>query len=64
MWLVGSESRYVKPDDVAMMRALFPRTRLVTVNGAGHWVHSDAPQVVTETVRRVVRLSPGSATAP
>ena len=64
VWLVGSESRYVKPDDVAMMRTLFPRTRLVTVNGAGHWVHSDAPQVVTETVRRVVRLSPGSAAAP
>ncbi len=64
VWLVGSESGYVKDDDVATMRTLFPRTRLVTVNGASHWVHSDAPQVVTETVRRVVRLSAGSQAAP
>lgn len=55
VWLVGSESGYVRPEDVATMRRLFPRTRQVTVNGAGHWVHSDAPAVVTETVRRVVR---------
>lgn len=55
VWLVGSESGYVKDDDVATMRGLFPRTRLVTVNGAGHWVHTDSPAVVTETVRRVVR---------
>ncbi|MFQ6170235.1 alpha/beta fold hydrolase [Oryzobacter sp. R7] len=55
VWLVGSESGYVKDDDVTRMRDLFPRTRLVTVNGAGHWVHTDSPAVVTETVRRVVR---------
>lgn len=59
VWLVGSQSRYVHPKDVATMRGLFPRTRLVTVNGAGHWVHTDAPQVVTETVRRVVRSVAG-----
>ncbi|WP_377641552.1 alpha/beta fold hydrolase [Oryzobacter terrae] len=59
VWLVGSASGYVRDTDVATMRGLFPRTRLVTVNGAGHWVHSDAPQVVTETVRRVVRAAGG-----
>ena len=57
VWLVGSESGYVRDDDDPTMRALFPRTRLVTVNGVGHWVHSDAPQVVTETIRRVVRAA-------
>jgi len=58
VWLVGSESGYVRDDDVTAMRALFPRTRLVTVNGAGHWVHSQAPEVVAETLRRVLRLLP------
>ncbi|WP_392542609.1 alpha/beta fold hydrolase [Oryzobacter telluris] len=57
VWLVGSESGYVRDEDVTTMRGLFPRTRLVTVNGAGHWVHTDSPQVVTETVRRVVRAA-------
>ncbi|WP_371814272.1 hypothetical protein [Phycicoccus sp. HDW14] len=37
------------------MRTLFPRTRIVTVNGAAHWVHTDQPAVVVETLRRVVR---------
>lgn len=57
-WLVGGDSSYVKDTDTAQMRALFPRARPVVVNGVGHWVHSEAPQVVTETLRRVLRRLP------
>lgn len=52
--VAGSESPYIGAGDIGAMRMLFPRTRLVTVKGAGHWVHADAPGVVSETVRRVV----------
>ena len=52
LWLVGGESRYVKDADDEQMRALFPRTRQVTVKGADHWVHSQAPGVTTEALRR------------
>ncbi len=55
LWLAGGASEYVRAEDLPAMRALFPRTRLVTVKGAGHWVHSQAPEVVTQTLRRVVR---------
>lgn len=55
VWLVGAESRYVKDDDSAPMRALFPQVRKVTVKGAGHWVHTDAPAVVIETLRHLLR---------
>ncbi|MBM6400449.1 alpha/beta fold hydrolase [Phycicoccus sonneratiae] len=61
VWLVGGESEYVRDADVADMRALFPRTRLVTVRGAAHWVHTDQPAVVVETLRRVVAASPRRA---
>lgn len=54
LWIAGGESRYVKPEDADVMRASFPRVRLVTVKGASHWVHTDAPQVVTEALRRVI----------
>lgn len=57
LWLVGGDSPYVTPEDGEQMRALFPRARLVTVKGVGHWVHSQAPEVVTETIRRVVASS-------
>ena len=58
VWLVGGDSGYVRDADTAQMRALFPRARPVVVRGVGHWVHSEAPEVVTETLRRVLRLLP------
>lgn len=63
VWLVGGASGYVRDEDGDAMRAIFPRTRLVTVRGVGHWVHSQAPEVVTETVRRVVRAAAGPTPA-
>jgi pimeloyl-ACP methyl ester carboxylesterase len=54
LWIAGGESRYITPDDVPAMRALFPRVRQLTVKGASHWVHSQAPEVVTEALRRVL----------
>ncbi|MFW5469006.1 alpha/beta fold hydrolase [Knoellia sp. CPCC 206435] len=54
LWLAGGESRYIKAADGEGMRALFPRVRLVTVKGASHWVHTDAPEVVVEALRRVL----------
>ena len=54
LWIAGAESRYIKDADAAAMRAFFPKVRQVTVKGASHWVHSDAPAVVVEALRRVV----------
>ena len=54
LWVAGAESGYIRPEDAEGMRALFPRVRLLTVKGASHWVHTDAPQVVVEALRRVV----------
>jgi pimeloyl-ACP methyl ester carboxylesterase len=45
-------SHYVLPEDRARMEQLFPSTRLVRVKNAGHWVHSEQPQVFLETVNR------------
>jgi len=44
LWLAGERSPYVRPEHAESMRALFPRTTLVTVKGAGHWVHSEQPE--------------------
>ena len=54
LWLAGGESRYVQDRDAEPMRALFPKVRLVTVKGASHWVHSDAPEVTIEALRRFI----------
>jgi pimeloyl-ACP methyl ester carboxylesterase len=52
LWIAGANSTYVLPEDRAAMDALFPTTRLVRVKGAGHWVHSEQPEIFLETLRR------------
>ena len=52
LWLAGENSTYVLPEDRARMEELFPRTRLVRIKNAGHWVHSEQPEVFLETLRR------------
>jgi pimeloyl-ACP methyl ester carboxylesterase len=54
LWMAGGESPYIQPEDLEAMRTLFPRVRQLTVKGASHWVHTDAPDVVIEALRRFV----------
>jgi pimeloyl-ACP methyl ester carboxylesterase len=52
LWLAGARSDYVRPDYAPTMRALFPRVQLVTIKDAGHWLHSDQPDVFLSVIRR------------
>lgn len=51
LWIAGSTSHYVLPEDRERMDALFPSTRLVRIKHAGHWVHSEQPEVFLQTLR-------------
>lgn len=42
-FLRGADSDYVGPGDETAIRALFPRAEIVTIEGAGHWVHAEQP---------------------
>jgi pimeloyl-ACP methyl ester carboxylesterase len=52
LWIAGATSPYVGDEHAAEMEALFPRARRVTVKGAGHWVHSEQPEVFVQVLRR------------
>ena len=54
LWVAGGDSRYVRREDGERMRRHFPRTRLFTIKGAGHWVHTDAPEIIVTALRRFV----------
>ena len=54
LWIAGGDSRYVKDEDAEVMRSLFPRVRQLTVKGASHWVHTDAPDIMVAALRRFV----------
>jgi len=51
LWIAGANSTYVLPEDRPAMDALFPATRLVRIKDAGHWVHSEQPEVFLRTLR-------------
>lgn len=52
LWIAGQTSAYVRDEYAAAMDRWFPRNRRVVIKGAGHWVHSEQPQVFTEVLRR------------
>ncbi|MDT0165995.1 alpha/beta fold hydrolase [Actinotalea sp. AC32] len=57
LWVAGDRSDYIRPDEHGpVMRALFPRTTLVTVKGAGHWVHSEQPEAFVSALRTFLGL--------
>lgn len=58
LWVAGSESSYITDEDLPAMRALFPKVRQVAVKGATHWVHTDAPEVMVEVLRRFAHTGP------
>jgi pimeloyl-ACP methyl ester carboxylesterase len=59
LWIAGANSTYVLDEDRPHMDALFPATRLVRIKNAGHWVHSEQPEVFLETVRRFLQRVEG-----
>ncbi|WP_018155519.1 alpha/beta fold hydrolase [Demetria terragena] len=52
LWVAGAESAYVTTEYDDAMRRLFPRAQLITIKRAGHWVHSEQPEVFLAVLRR------------
>ncbi len=52
LWMGGENSHYVREEYAATMDRLFPRNRRVTIKDAGHWLHSEQPEVFVEVLRR------------
>jgi pimeloyl-ACP methyl ester carboxylesterase len=54
LWVGGETSDYVREEHAPAMDRWFPHNRRVTVKGAGHWVHSEQPEVFLEVLRRFI----------
>lgn len=52
LWLAGERSDYIADAYAPAMDRLFPRNRRVTIKNAGHWVHSEQPEVFVEVLRQ------------
>jgi pimeloyl-ACP methyl ester carboxylesterase len=50
LFIRGSESHYIQPEDERKIWELFPDYELITIEGAGHWVQADKPKEFIEIV--------------
>ncbi|MEZ5825330.1 MAG: alpha/beta fold hydrolase [Geminicoccaceae bacterium] len=57
LFLRGGQSPYVEDSATQGIRELFPALELETVDGAGHWVHAEAPKATLEALHRLLAES-------
>ncbi len=50
----GEKSNYVKDSDLDDFKRRFPNFKLVTIAGAGHWIHAEKPREFFEEVMRFI----------
>ncbi len=50
LFLKGEKSGYIQDEDYTRIRQFFPRAHIVTVPGAGHWLHAEEPELFLKNV--------------
>lgn len=50
LFIRGSKSDYIKPEDEYLIKKPFPDAKVNTVEGAGHWVHAEKPEALIDQV--------------
>jgi len=48
LFLRGGASEYIRDTDMPLIRNHFPQAKLVTLDGAGHWLHAEQPEAFLE----------------
>jgi len=51
LFIRGERSNYVQDEDFPLIQDLFPQAQVVTIEGAGHWVHADKPAELLAVLR-------------
>ena len=44
LFIRGGNSNYIRDTDLENIKSIFPKAKLETVEGAGHWVHAEKPK--------------------
>ncbi len=44
LFIKGEKSPYIAEEDYPLIKAHFPHSEIITIPGAGHWVHAEKPE--------------------
>ena len=50
LFINGKQSNYIQNEDKEVIRKHFPKSQLLTLKDAGHWVHVDQPKALKQAV--------------
>lgn len=50
LFIRGDRSDYILDEDVDAIQEQFPNSQLLTIQGAGHWVHAEQPEALFNAV--------------
>ncbi|MEO1050246.1 MAG: alpha/beta fold hydrolase [Bacteroidota bacterium] len=50
LFIRGLESDYVLDEDIPLIEQMFTNQELVSIEGAGHWVHAEKPQQIIDAI--------------
>ena len=50
LFLKGAKSEYIEAEDALLIRHHFPKSTLMTIASAGHWLHAENPTAFTEAI--------------
>jgi esterase len=51
LFIRGGKSNYIKDEEITLIEKYFPNSSVVTIEGAGHWVHADKPAELLAVVK-------------
>lgn len=51
LFIKGDSSNYIMEEDLKIISEKFEESEIVTIDGAGHWVHADQPEKLLDCVK-------------
>lgn len=51
LFIKGEKSNYISNDDLNSIYTLFPGSEILTIPGAGHWLHAEKPELFLKAVK-------------
>lgn len=64
LFITGSKSNYISKNDYFIIKKYFPLSKIITIEGAGHCVHSYMPNTFCNIVQEFINLTPQAGFEP
>lgn len=51
LFITGANSRYVQDKDKGDIEKYFPKSNIIKIKNAGHWIHAEQPEAIIRTIQ-------------